>query len=389
MDKITLIATATFGLETLVKQEVKALGFDDRRVSEGKIEFDATRADIARTNLWLRCADRVLLKMGQFTAVTFDDLFEQTKALPWEDWITPDGQFTVNAKTVKSALQSGRACQSIVKKAVVERLKEAYQVDWFAETGPAFTIRVSLHKNVALLTLDTSGAGLHKRGYRAEAGAAPIKETLAAGLVQLSFWNQDRLLIDPMCGSGTILIEAALLARNMAPGLKRTFASEAWPAIEKQAWPDARQAAQDAILPGGGLQLWGYDVDAASIEIGKRNARKAGVGGDIVFEQKDVKDLWIDRQYGIVISNPPYGLRMAEFQQLNQIYIALNKTFRKKKGWSIYILTADEKFPHYFKRAWPDRVRKLYNGTIKVNYYQYYGDKPPSGATADMSKGRI
>ncbi len=380
MDKITLIATVTFGLETLVKQEVRALGFDDLRVSEGKIEFDATLADIPRANLWLRCADRVLLKMGQFTAVTFDDLFEQTKALPWEDWITPDGQFTVNAKTVKSTLQSGRACQSIVKKAVVERLKEAYQVDWFAETGPAFTIRVSLHKNMALLTLDTSGAGLHKRGYRAEAGAAPIKETLAAGLVQLSFWNKDRLLIDPMCGSGTILIEAAMLARNIAPGLNRTFASEEWPAVSKRAWQDARQAAQTAVLPGGGLQLWGYDIDPASIAIAKDNAQKAGVSGDIVFEPKEVKALWIDRQYGIVISNPPYGIRQSDFRQLNEIYIALNKMFRKKKGWSVYILTADEKFPHYFKRARPDRVRKLYNGTIKVNYYQYYGDKPPERA---------
>jgi putative N6-adenine-specific DNA methylase len=327
--------------------------------------------------LWLRCADRVLLKMGEFTAVTFDDLFEQTKALPWEDWITQDGRFPVNAKTVKSELRSGRSCQAIVKKAVVERLKEAYQVESLPETGPEFTIQVALHKNVAQLTIDTTGSGLHKRGYRAEAGEAPLKEPLAAALVMLSFWHKERLLIDPMCGSGTILIEAALMARNIAPGLKRQFASEQWPALPNQAWLDARQAAQVAIQPSDDLQLCGYDIDPASIEIAKSNAQKAGVADDIKFAVKDVKDLWIDRQYGILISNPPYGLRQAEFQQLNQIYIALNKMFRKKKGWSVYILTADDKFPRYFKRARPDRVRKLYNGTIKVNFYQYYGEKPP------------
>lgn len=377
MKTVTLIATATFGLETLVKQEVKALGFDDLRVSEGKIEFDAALEDIPRVNLWLRCADRVLLKMGEFTAVTFDNLFEQSKVLPWEEWITPDGQFTVNAKTVKSELKSGRSCQAIVKKAVVERLSAAYGIDQFPETGPEFTIQVSLHKNVAQLTIDTSGAGLHKRGYRAAAGEAPLKEPLAAALVRLSFWNKERLLIDPMCGSGTILIEAAMMARNIAPGLNRAFASEEWPIIPAHYWQKARQEAQTAVQPALDLQLRGYDVDTAVIEIAKHNAQIAGVADNIVFAVKDIKDLWIDQQYGIVISNPPYGLRLAEYQQINQIYIALNKMFRKKEGWSIYILTADDKFPRYFKRARPDRVRKLYNGTIKVNYYQYYGEKPP------------
>lgn len=378
MEKVRLIAAATFGLETLVKQEVKTLGFDDLRVSEGKIEFDAALEDVPRANLWLRCADRVLLKMAEFTAVTFDDLFEQTKALPWEEWITPDGKFTVNAKTVKSELRSGRSCQAIVKKAVVERLSAAYGIDQFPETGPEFTIQVSLHKNVAQLTIDTSGAGLHKRGYRAAAGEAPLKEPLAAALVRLSFWNKERLLIDPMCGSGTILIEAAMMARNIAPGLNRAFASEEWPIIPAHYWQKARQEAQTAVQPALDLQLRGYDVDTAVIEIAKHNAQIAGVADNIVFAVKDIKDLWIDQQYGIVISNPPYGLRLAEYQQINQIYIALNKMFRKKEGWSIYILTADDKFPRYFKRARPDRVRKLYNGTIKVNYYQYYGEKPPA-----------
>jgi putative N6-adenine-specific DNA methylase len=374
--KITLIATTKFGLEMIVKQEVQALGFDEIVVSDGRIEFEATLADIPKANLWLRAADRVLLKIAEFPAHTFDDLFEQTTALPWEEWITRDGRFTVNAKSHKSALKSARSCQSIVKKAVVERLKSAYQIDWFAETGAEFTIQLALVRNSALLTLDTSGAGLHKRGYREEAGEAPLKETFAAGLVQLSFWQPDRLLLDPMCGSGTILIEAALIGRNIAPGLNREFAAEGWPAIPAEAWDEAREAAQNAILPGGTLQLQGYDVDPTSIEIARSNAAKAGVADDIQFEAKDVRKLWIDREFGIVITNPPYGIRLAEYQDLNSIYIALNKMFRKKDGWSVYVLTADQKFPDYFKRAQPDRVRKLYNGTIETNFYQYYGRKP-------------
>ncbi len=374
--KITLIATTKFGLEMVVKQEVEALGFDEIVVSDGRIEFTADITDIPKANLWLRSADRVLLKIAEFPAHTFDDLFEQTTALPWEEWITRDGRFTVNAKSFKSALKSARSCQSIVKKAVVERLKSAYQIDWFAETGAEFTIQLALVRNSALLTLDTSGAGLHRRGYREEGGEAPLKETFAAGLVQLSFWQPDRLLVDPMCGSGTILIEAALLGRNIAPGLYRDFAAEGWPAIPAAAWTEAREAAQNAILPGGTLQLQGYDIDPASIEIARSNAAKAGVADDIVFEVKDVKNLWIDQEYGIVITNPPYGIRLAEYQNLNAIYIALNKMFRKKDGWSVYVLTADQKFPDYFKRAQPDRVRKLYNGTIETNFYQYYGRKP-------------
>ncbi|MCA9923273.1 MAG: class I SAM-dependent RNA methyltransferase, partial [Anaerolineales bacterium] len=242
--------------------------------------------------------------------------------------------------------------------------------------GPSFTIQVALLKDVAVLTLDTSGEGLHKRGYRADAGEAPLKETLAAALVKLSYWRKDRLLIDPMCGSGTILIEAAQIGRNIAPGLNRTFAAEEWPAIDAQAWQHARQAARLAANHDGELQLWGYDLNPAEIVIAKQNAAKAGVGSDIAFAQKDVKDLWIDQQHGILISNPPYGIRLSEYRDINRIYIALNKMFRKKWGWSVYILTADEKFPDYFKRARPNRVRKLTNGNIKVNYYQYYGDKP-------------
>lgn len=377
MNEITLIATAKFGLEMLVKQELQALGYDDLQVSNGRVQFQAALTDIPRVNLWLRTADRVLLKMAEFETSSFDDLFEQTKALPWETWITEDGKFTVNATAVNSQLQSERSLQSIVKKAVVECLKSHYQTEWFAETGPDFTVQVTIHKDVALLTLDTSGAGLHKRGYRAEAGVAPLKETLAAALVLLSYWQPDRLLIDPMCGSGTILIEAALIARNIAPGLKRRFAAQEWPLIPKSAWVEARAQAKTAVNKTDSLQLMGSDINPANIKTAKQNAQKAGVAKDIQFAQKDVRDLWIDQQYGILVSNPPYGMRLAEFQEMNQIYIALNKTFRKKSGWSVYVLTADKKFPDYFKRARPNRTRKLYNGNIQVNYYQYYGEKPP------------
>jgi putative N6-adenine-specific DNA methylase len=269
-----------------------------------------------------------------------------------------------------------RACQSIVKKAIVERLRERHKTGDLPESGALYPVQVALRNDVALLTLDTSGSGLNKRGYRTQTGTAAIKETLAAAMVQLSFWNKDRLLIDPMCGSGTILIEAALIARNIAPGLNRKFASEDWQAIGKHVWKNARREARAAINTEGELQLFGYDIDELSISAAKVNAQNAGVGDDIFFVSKDVRDLWIDQQYGIVISNPPYGIKMADFQDLNQIYISLHKTFKGKSGWSIYILTADKEFPNYFKRAKPDKVRKLFNGSIEVNYYQYFGERP-------------
>ncbi len=362
----------------MVKVELRDLGFENIQGSEGRVEFEATLADIPRANLWLRTADRVLLKMGEFEATTFDDLFEQTKALPWEEWIPRDGEFPVLGKSRKSQLGSIRACQAIVKKAVVERLKEQYEVDWFPETGGQFTIQVALLNDVALLTLDTSGYGLHKRGYRLEAGDAPLKETMAAGLVMLSFWKPGRRLLDPLCGSGTILIEAALMGRNIAPGLNRAFASEAWPRIPEEAWRHARAEAKAAILPSlpEGTEIMGSDIDQDMIQFATANAARAGVAKDIEFTTKPVEKVWIDQQHGILISNPPYGRRLSEFQEMNQIYIALHHMFKKKSGWSIYILTADKKFPDYFKRARPSRTRKLYNGAVEVTYYQYYGEKP-------------
>jgi putative N6-adenine-specific DNA methylase len=379
MEKITLIATCAFGLEAIVKRELLTLGFEQVKTSEGRIEFQATPEEVPSINLWLRCADRILLKLGEFQATTFDELFEQTKALPWDAWITPEGRFTVNGKSVKSTLGSISACQSIVKKAVVEKLKVAFQQEWFEETGAEFTILVSLLKDVATLTIDTTGAGLNRRGYRTQVGTAALKETLASALVQLSFWEKDRLLIDPMCGSGTILIEAAMLGRKIAPGLNRTFASEQWPGIPSKAWRVARLAAFEAVDKHSKLEVSGYDIDPASIAAARVNARKAGVANDILFEQKDVHELWIDKPNGILISNPPYGVKIGEFKEMNDIYISLNKIFKKKTGWGVYILTADRRFPDYFKRAQPDRVRKLFNGKIEVNYYQYFGERPEKG----------
>ncbi|MDQ7825412.1 MAG: class I SAM-dependent RNA methyltransferase [Candidatus Eremiobacteraeota bacterium] len=373
---MTLIATATFGVEKVVKNELKALGYDDLKGAEGRVEFQAPFDDIPKLNLWLRSSDRLLLKMGEFKALTFEELFEETRALPWEQYITERAKFTVKGKAVKSTLGSIRACQAIVKKAVVEKLKSKYHVEWFEETGAEYTIQVAMHSDIALLTIDTSGTGLHKRGYRKKWGEAPLKETLAAALVQLSYYDRERLLVDPLCGSGTILTEAALIARNIAPGLTREFASEEWPQFSVNAWSDARRSAREAIITGGELRIFGYDIDEKCIEACRINARNAGVEKDITFERKDIKDLWIDKHYGIMISNPPYGMRMADFKEINEIYITIHKMFKKKNGWSVYILTADELFPNYFKRARPDRVRKLFNGKIKVNYYQYYGERP-------------
>ncbi len=377
MKKITLIATLSFGLEAVVKRELQALGFHDLRVSDGKVEFDATPEDIPTLNLWLRSANRVLLKMGEFEAKDFDTLYEQTYAISWDHWIHEDGKFAVNGVSVKSQLESVPACQSIVKKAIAEKLGEAYDTEWLPESGADFPVKVSIRKDIATLTLDTSGTGLTRRGYRNQAGAAPIKETLAAALVQLSFWNKERLLVDPMCGSGTILIEAAMLGRNIAPGLKRSFASEDWEQIPTTAWDQARSHARSLIKSDVEMQLLGYDVDEEMIVASKSNAKAAGIGNTIQFAQKDIRDLWIDQEHGILISNFPYGVKMGNFREMNNIYISFHKTFRKKLGWSVYVLTGDKKFPDYFKRAKPNRVRKLFNGAIEVQYYQYFGERPP------------
>jgi putative N6-adenine-specific DNA methylase len=384
MPKINVIATSTFGLEAVVKRELQDLGFTKLTVADGKIEFEATFEDIPRLNINLRAADRVLVKVGEFPAADFGQLFDRTKELAWEQWIPRDAKITVIGKCVRSILASVRSSQSIAHKAVIERLKSKYQIEWLPETGPEFTIQVAILKDVAQLTLDTSGPGLHKRAYRMQHGEVPLRENLAAALVLLSFWKKDRVLIDPMCGSGTILIEAAMIARRIAPGLKREFASEKWPAIDKGFWDEARKAARAAILPEGELKIFGYDIDPERIKDSQANAKKAGVGQDIIFEQKDIKDLWINQPHGIVICNPPYGIKLGSLKELTPIYVTMHHMFKSKPGWSLYILTGDDRFPDFFKRARPDKVRKLFNGTIEVNYYQYYGEKAEKVETAEV-----
>ncbi len=376
MEKIELIATTTFGLEAVVKRELFELGYTELEVENGRITFKADVDAIPRTNLWLRSADRVLLKVGEFNARNFEDLFEKTKALPWDDWITEDGKFTVIGKSIKSKLYSVPDCQAIVKKAIVEKLKEKYQTEWFEETGAEFTVQVSLLKDTATLTIDTSGVGLHKRGYRKSAVEAPLKETLAAALVQLSFWNKERLLLDPLCGSGTIPIEAALIGRNIAPGLNRSFASEQWPRVGKELWKQARLEAFEAVDQDNEINIMASDIDSKAVELAEENAIEAGVDDCIEFSCSGLEDLRVNKDYGVLICNPPYGERIGQDEELRSIYAELKKGFGKNKTWSVYVITSDDRFENIYGSI-ADRKRKLYNGRIKVNYYQFFGARPP------------
>ncbi len=376
MAKLELIATATFGLEAVVKRELQNLGYTELSVSDGKVNFTADVEAIPRGNLWLRSADRLLLKMGEFKALTFDELFEKTKALPWGDWITRDGKFPVNGKSVKSQLFSISDCQAIVKKAVVEKLKQKYAVDWFDETGPEFTIQVALLNDVATLTIDTSGSGLHKRGYRAAGGEAPLKETLAAAMIQLSYWDKERILLDPFCGSGTIPIEAAMIGRNIAPGLNRKFVSEAWPAVNKDIWKEARTEAFNAIDQDTQIRIFASDIDEQAIAAATENAFTAGVDDCIKFSVRALQQVKPEGKYGVVITNPPYGERIGTANESMALYQTMGKIFSVEPTWSVYVLTAEESFERFYGEK-AHRKRKLYNGNIKVDYYQYYGARPP------------
>lgn len=376
MQKVELIATATFGLESVVAEEVRGLGYTDVQVENGKVTFSADLSAIARTNLWLRTADRVRLKIGEFQATTFDELFEKTKALPWADWITEDAAFPVEGKSVKSTLFSVPDCQAIVKKAVVESLKKTYKRDWFEEKGPMYKIEVALLKDVATLTIDTSGPGLHKRGYRGLIGTAPLKETMAAAMILLSRWKPDRTFMDPFCGSGTIPIEAALIGQNIAPGMNREFVSESWPVIPKAVWREARAETHDLARYDQKLDIIGTDMDEDILKIARRNAAEAGVDDLIHFQRMDVRDVRTKKKYGYLICNPPYGERLGEWKQVSRLYGEMGKTFAALDTWSFYVITSDELFEEHFGRK-ASKKRKLYNGNIKVDYYQFFGPKPP------------
>ena len=373
---INLIATTTFGLEAVVKRECQALGFQNIKTYDGKVEFTGTEADIVKANLWLRCAGRVWIKMGTFRAVTFTELFDQTKALPWADWIPEDGKFTVVGKSVKSTLFSVSDCQAIVKKAVVEKLKQTYHTDWFDETGASYTIQVGILKDVVTLAIDTSGSGLHMRGYRANALDAPLKETLASAMIQLSFWRKDRILLDPFCGSGTIPIEAAMLARNIAPGIHRKFSSEEWERIGSDLWKQARKEAYQAIDYTAMPQIYGSDIDPAAIALAKENAEKAGVDDCITFSVKPCQEVTLPGKYGVLITNPPYGERLGELKEVENMYRALGGIMKTDNTWSTYLITSMEYFETLFGRK-ADRKRKLFNGRITTDYYQFEGPRPP------------
>ncbi len=376
MSELNLIASTTFGLEAVVKREVTRLGFQNVKTFDGRVEFTGSPRDIARANLWLRCAGRVWLKIGEFKAVTFDELFEKTKALPWGDWIPLDGKFTVVGKSVKSTLFSVSDCQAIVKKAVVEKLKLKFNTSWFDETGAEYTIQVGILKDMVTLAIDTSGSGLHKRGYRENALDAPLKETLAAAMIELSYWRKDRILLDPFCGSGTIPIEAAMIARNIAPGLNRRFASEEWEQIGKDIWKEERKNAYSAIDYDCMPQIYGSDIDPDAILLAKENAEKAGVDDCITFETKASQDITLPGDYGCMIANPPYGERIGEVKEVEDMYRSLGATMNQNRTWSSYVITSMEYFEKLFGRT-ADAKRKLFNGRIKTDYYQFYGPRPP------------
>jgi len=377
MKKITLIATAAMGIEAIVAKEVRDLGYENVTVENGKVTFEADVSAICRTNLWLRTADRVKVKVGEFRATTFDELFEKTKALPWGDFIPEDGEFPVIGKSVKSKLFSVSDCQAIVKKAVVEKLKHHYRrTSWFDEKGPLFRIEVALLKDVATLTIDTSGIGLHKRGYRADQGEAPLKETLAATLVLLTNWTPGRPFVDPFCGSGTIPIEAALIGQNIAPGFNREFSSQDWNWIDKKHWDEAFQEAEDLAKYDQVLDITGSDIDHKMVEIAKGNALEAGLADVIEFKQMQVKDFTTKKDYGVIVGNPPYGERLGEKKAVENMYREMGQAFTPYDTWSVYMLTSHPDFEKlYGKEA--TKKRKLFNGFIQTNYYQFWGKRPP------------
>ncbi|MGE5581383.1 MAG: THUMP domain-containing class I SAM-dependent RNA methyltransferase [Bacillota bacterium] len=389
MSQIELIATATFGLEAVVAREVKELGYQDVRTENARVTYKSDEAGICRSNLWLRSADRVLIKVGEFPALSYEALFEGTKALPWPDWLPENAAFPVEGKSVKSKLFSVPDCQSIVKKAIVEKLKQRYHKEWFDETGPKYKIEVALLNDTATLTIDTSGAGLHKRGYRKLSSTAPLKETLAAAMINLSFWNPERVLIDPFCGSGTVPIEAGLIGLNMAPGLNREFAAEKWPQISAETWEEARNEARDAVRRDLKLKIIGTDIDAEVLSLARYHQKLAGLEGQIHFQQLPVAELRNSHKYGCIICNPPYGERLRNPKEVEGLYREMKRTFSALDTWSFYILTAYPGFENVFGRR-AERRRKLYNGRIECQYYQFYGPRPPrkeEKSKEDFEKG--
>lgn len=384
MKKMEFIAPCHFGLEAVLKREIQDLGYEISSVEDGRVSFYGDVEAICRANIFLRTAERVLLKAGQFKAQSFEELFEKTKVLPWEEYIPKDGKFWVaKAASVKSKLFSPSDIQSIMKKAMVKRLQEKYKLDWFPENGASYPVRVFLMKDVVTVGIDTSGISLHKRGYREVSGKAPITETLAAALIMLTPWKKDRIFVDPFCGSGTFPIEAAMIAANIAPGMNRSFLAEEWTnLIPKKAWYDAVNEANDKINDDIEVDIQGYDLDDSVIKIARRNAREAGVDHLIHFQQRNVADLRHPKKYGFVITNPPYGERLEDKKDLPALYKAFGDSFRNLDSWSAYMITSYEEAERYFGQK-AAKNRKIYNGMLKTYFYMFPGPKPPK-RTRDM-----
>ncbi|GKV67155.1 MULTISPECIES: class I SAM-dependent RNA methyltransferase [unclassified Sporosarcina] len=374
MSEYKLVATAAMGLESIVASEVKDLGYEGQ-TENGKVYFTGDEEAIARANMWLRVGDRVRIVAGEFKAFTFDELFERTKAIPWEEFLPVDAAFPVAGKSVKSTLYSVPDCQAIVKKAIVDRLKTAYKRTGFLdESGPLFKLEVSILKDKVTLTIDSSGTGLHKRGYRLGQGDAPLKETMAAALVKLSKWSPNRPFIDPFCGSGTIPIEAAMIGQNLAPGYNRSFLSEEWPWMNAQVWDRVREEVEDVAKYDLPLDIRGYDVDGKMISIAQQNAMEAGFADLISWQQQDIRDLHVEGQNGVLIANPPYGERLGETEEAEDIAEILGGIMKNYPSWSVYILSSLENYEEmYGQRA--TKKRKLFNGFIRTDYYQYWGQR--------------
>lgn len=377
MEELNLFATATFGVEAVVARELKHLGHENTRIDNGKIYFTGDWEALCKSVLWLRAAERVYVLIGEFDATTYDNLFEGIKALPWEDWLPRDAEFPVTGSCAKSTLMSISDCQSIIKKAIVERLKKVHKLEQFPETGPRYKVEFHLLRDRVTVAIDACGAGLHKRGYRSLGYAAPIKETLASALLLISRWSPGKPLIDPLCGSGTIPIEAAMMVMNMAPGLERDFDSQDWPQIPKTTWYKVLDEARDLIKPVPEITIQGYDINSEAISISQYHAKQAGVSSCLHLQTRDVKELSSKLKYGFIVTNPPYGERIGEKKENAQLYKSMGESFKRLDTWSYYAINADTEFEKHFGRE-ADMNRKLYNGGILCYYYQFFGPKPPS-----------
>lgn len=378
MKKYTLISPCFFGMEKMLATEIKNLGFEIEKTEDGRVTYKTGEDGIAKANMWLRCAERVNLKVAEFEARTFDELYENTKRINWSKYIPYGAQFPVSkASSIKSKLFSTTDVQSIVKKAIVDNLKKSYlESGRLKEDKEKYPIYVFIHKNKVTLSIDTTGDALHKRGYREKANKAPIRETLAAGIMYLTPWRPGRTLVDPMCGSGTILIEAAMMGLNMAPGLNREFISEKWRTIDKKIWWDTRREAFDQMNEDLDFKIYGYDIEPESIEIAKENAEIAGVADYIDFAVADATEFKSDEEYGFIVTNPPYGERLESEESVKLLYKELGYAFRRLKNWSYYLITSFEEFEYEFGQE-ATKKRKLYNGMLKTYLYQYPGPKPP------------